>query len=132
MSQENVETIRGLYAAFAAGDIPTVLGLMDPAIVWNEAENFPYADRNPYEGPQEILTGVFMRLGAEWESFAATPVEIMDAGDRVIVFGRYTAAYKATGRSLNAQMCHDWTMKNGKATRFQGYTDTKQFADTVT
>ena len=48
MSQENVELVRAVYAAFAAGDVPAVLGAMSPEIVWHEAENFPYADRNPY------------------------------------------------------------------------------------
>jgi len=30
--------IDGLYKAFVDCDIPTVLGSMDPKIVWNEAE----------------------------------------------------------------------------------------------
>ena len=50
MSQENVALVRGLYAAFATGDVPGVLGAMSPDIVWNEAENFPYADGNPMSG----------------------------------------------------------------------------------
>src|ERR1017187_9682181 len=50
MSQANVDLIQSLYAAFARGDGPAVLASMDPAIVWNEAENFLYADRNPYVG----------------------------------------------------------------------------------
>lgn len=40
------------------GDIPAVLSDMHPAIVWNEAENFPYADGNPYISPQTVLEGV--------------------------------------------------------------------------
>jgi hypothetical protein len=46
MSQENVGLIKALYEVFGRGDVPAVLGAMDPAIVWNEAENFPYADKN--------------------------------------------------------------------------------------
>ena len=52
MSQENVEVVRGLYEAFGSGDLPMVLGQMDQDIEWREAENFIYADRNPYLGPQ--------------------------------------------------------------------------------
>ncbi len=47
MSAENVAIIRSIYGALATGDIPTVLGLLSPDVVWNEAENFPYADGNP-------------------------------------------------------------------------------------
>ena len=66
MSQENVDLVRGMYDAFAAGDVPTLLQSFDPEIVWNEAENFPYADGNPYVGPQAVVDGVFVRLGGEW------------------------------------------------------------------
>ena len=57
MSHENVQVIQGLYEAFGRGDVSTVLGRMDPSVEWNEAENFIYAGRNPYVGPQAVLEG---------------------------------------------------------------------------
>lgn len=126
MSQNNLDVIRGVYQAFAAGDIPAVLGAMDPGMEWNEAENFPYADGNPYRGPNAVLEGVFMRLGGEWDGFAATPETILDAGDVVVALGRYTGTNKATGIALNAQFAHVWWLSGGKAVRFQQYTDTAQ------
>ena len=60
-----------------------------PQIVWREAENFPYADHNPYIGPQAVLEGVLMRLGADWEGFTVVPAEWLDAGDRIVVLGAY-------------------------------------------
>jgi uncharacterized protein len=128
MSQENLDLIRAIYAAFAAGDIPGVVSRMAPDMVWNEAENFPYADGNPYEGPDAILTGVFARLGAEWDGFAAVPEEFLDAGDAVVVLGRYRGACRATGRALDAQFAHVWRVRDGAAAQFQQYTDTLQAA----
>jgi ketosteroid isomerase-like protein len=128
MSLENVDLVRSIYAAFASGDVPGVVARMAPDMVWNEAENFPYADGNPYEGPPAILTGVFARLGSEWDGFAAAPEEYLDAGDTVIVLGRYVGTYKATGRPLHAQMVHVWRLEGGRAVRFQQYTDTLQAA----
>ena len=46
MSQSNLEKIKELYQALQRGDGPAALGALDPEIVWYEAENFPYADRN--------------------------------------------------------------------------------------
>jgi ketosteroid isomerase-like protein len=126
MSQQNVDLVRGIYEAFAAGDMPGVLGRMAPDIVWNEAENFPYADGNPYCGPEAILGGVFARCGSEWDGFAAVPEEYLDAGETVVVLGRYRGTYKATGRSMDAQLAHIWRVADGKAARFQQYTDTLQ------
>ena len=127
MSQENVDVVRGIYDAFAAGDVPGILGAMSPDIVWNEAENFPYADRNPYVGPDAILQGVFARLGGEWDGFAAHVDEILDAGDTVVAIGRYRGTCRATGETVDAQMAHIWRLKGGKATAFQQLTDTRQF-----
>src|SRR6201996_4606236 len=96
MSQQNVALIRGIYDAFASGDVPGLLGAMSPDIVWNEAENFPYADSNPYVGPMAVAQGVFARCGGEWNGFAAVPEEILDAGDTVVALGHYLGSYKAT------------------------------------
>jgi len=131
MSAENVGTVRRLYEAFGKGDVPAVLGAFDKEIVWNEAENFVYSDRNPYVGPQAVLEGVLLRLVSEWHNFTVIPDAILDAGDQVVTLGTYTATYKKTGKSVKAQMVHVWTLSNGKATKFQQYTDTKQFADAL-
>ena len=131
MSQENIEVIRGLYDSFSQGDVPAVLGQMDEAIEWREAENYIYADRNPYLGPQAVLEGVFMRLGAEWEGFTVTPEEWLDAGHHVVVLGTYTGRRKETGKEVRAQFAHVWGLRGGRVVRFQQYTDTKQFAEVV-
>ncbi len=128
MSRQNLDLIRAIYDAFAAGDIPSVLARMSPDIVWNEAENFPYADGNPYRGPDAVLSGVFARLGGEWDGFAAVPEEYLDAGDAVVVLGRYRGNWPATGRAMNAQMVHVWRVKDGKVAAFQQYADTLQIA----
>ena len=128
MSKENVELVRGVYDAFATGDVPAVLGAMSPDMVWNEAENFPLADGNPYVGHDAILHGVFARLATEWDGFTADVDEILDAGDTVVALGHYLGTCKATGRSIRAQMVHVWRIAGGKIISFQQYTDTLQAA----
>jgi ketosteroid isomerase-like protein len=131
MSEANVRVVRKIYEAFAQDDVPTVLDQLDQSIEWNEAENFIYADHNPYVGPQAVLEGVFARLGSEWEGFTVTPEEFLDAGDRVVAVGTYSGMYKATGREVRAQFAHVWDVREGRVHSFQQYTDTKQFADAV-
>jgi uncharacterized protein len=126
MSEQNVALIRGIYDGFAAGDVAAVLGAMSPGIVWNEAENFPYADGNPYVGPQAIAQGVFARCIGEWDGFAVTVDEILDAGDTIVALGRYAGTYKATGEPISAQLAHVWRVEDGKAAAFQQYADTLQ------
>ena len=131
MSAENVKLVRDMYDAFAKGNVPGVLGSLDPHVQWYEAENFIYADQNPYVGPQAVLEGVFMRIVTDFDNFAVTPHEILDAGDKVVALGTYSGTNKKTGKAVRAQMAHVWSIENGKAVKFQQYTDTKQFADAV-
>jgi uncharacterized protein len=126
MSESNVTVIREIYAAFAHGDGPSALSHMDRAIVWNEAENFPYADRNPYVGPMAVAEGVFFRLATEWDNFQAIADEFLDAGDTIISLGHYRATHKQTGIAVNAQFAHVWRVRDGKVIAFQQYTDTAQ------
>lgn len=128
----NVDIITGIYTAFGTGDIDAVLAVLADDIVWMEAENFPYADNNPYVGPQAVLEGVFARVGGEWDNFSVVDIQVLDmANDMVLVTGRYQGTNKATGKSVDAQVVHHYTLKDGKAIKFQQYTDTKQFADAI-
>lgn len=124
MSVENVAVVKGIYHAFATGDVPAVVAAMSPDIEWNEAENFHYADGNPYRGPDAILGGVFARIGADWEGFSVEPEQFLDAGDTVIMTGRYTGSHNATGQAMNPQVAHFWTLADGKVVRFQQLVDT--------
>ncbi|ANP47229.1 nuclear transport factor 2 family protein [Candidatus Viadribacter manganicus] len=120
----NLDPVRALYAAFASGDMPAALATMAPDIVWNEAENYPYADRNPYVGPEAVLMGVFARIGGDWDGFSATSDELIDGGDTIISLGHYAGASKATGKKMRAQFAHVFRVKNGKINGFQQYADT--------
>ncbi len=118
----NLNSVQSVYDAFAKGDIPTVLGFLSSDINWTEAEGFPYG--GTYIGPDAVLGGVFMRLGTEWEGFAAVPEEFIDAGDTVVVLGKYSGKYKTTGKSFQANFAHVWKVRDGKAIRFVQYVDT--------
>ncbi len=123
----NVTAVRALYAAFATGDVPSVLAGLDAQVEWCEAENFPYADGNPYIGPQAVLQGVFARIGADWDGFSLKVEQVLAVeGDRVLATGRYQASRKGSGAALDAQFAHLWSLKDGKALRFQQYADTLQ------
>lgn len=124
----NRELIQSLYDAFARGDAGTVLGAFDPEIVWIEAENFLYADRNPYVGPEQVAEGVFGRIMTEWNGFTVGPETLLQDEKTVVALGRYRGTYKATGRRLDAQFVHVWTLRDGRVTNFQQYADTLQFA----
>ncbi|TAF31597.1 MAG: ketosteroid isomerase [Cytophagales bacterium] len=131
-NENNVKTIETLYAAFAVGDVPTVLAGLDEKVVWNEAEGNMYADGNPYIGPQAILNGVFARIGADYEYFNLVNIELHEMyNSQVLATLRYQAKLKNNGATYDAQVAHLWTLENEKAIGFQQYLDTKKVADAI-
>jgi uncharacterized protein len=73
-----------------------------------------------------VAAGVFARLGGEWDGFAVNLETVHDAGETVVTRGRYTGAYKQTGKPINAQFAHVWRIVGGKIVAFQQYADTAQ------
>ena len=129
---DNVSLLKNLYDAFGRGDIPAVLGVMSTDIRWYQAENNPYRPSGEaWVGPDAVMNNLFMKLGAEWDGFAVHPTSFHSAGGSVIVEARYSGTYKPTGKSMNAQVCHVWDVKDGKVTRFQQYVDTAKFQDVM-
>ena len=119
----NGEIIRGLYDAFAQGNVPAVLAAFDDDISWTEAEGFMYG--GTYIGANAVLENVFMKLGTEWEGFAAVPNKIVDGGDgNVISIGTDSGKFLATGRSVSVPFAHSWELSEGKVKKFMQYTDT--------
>ena len=82
-------------------------------------------------GPDAVLNNLFMKLGSEWDGFAVHPTSFHSAGDSIIVEARYSGTYKATGKSMDTQVCHVWDVKDGKLTRFQQYVDTAKLQDVM-
>ena len=128
----NQAVVESLYRAFAASDGAALSTLLAVDVVWVEAENGPYADRNPYLGQGAVFEGIFGRIGAAFEGFAVAPQTYVASGDKVVAMGRYTGTNRATGEALDAQFVHVFTVAGGKVTHFQQYTDTAQWMDVVT
>lgn len=128
---KNRDIVKALYDAFGRGDVPAVLGAFDPEIQWKEAENFLYADGNPYVGPQAVAEGVFQRIVSDVDNFSVLPERFADGGDTVVAEGRYRGTMKTTGTPVDAQFAHVWQLRDDKVVRFQQYTDTKQWSESA-
>jgi ketosteroid isomerase-like protein len=124
---DNVRLVRDAYDAFATGRLADVVGSFAPNIEWRLAEHHPYAPASGrWTTPDDVARGLFDRVALEWQDFRCVPTRISDAGDRVVVEGRYRARYLPTGLDEDAEFCHLWTLHDGRITSFQQYVDTAQ------
>ena len=76
-----------------------------------------------------MAEGVFQPIVSDIENLAITHKNIIDAGNSLVVEGRYTGTIRATGMPVDAQFAHLWNFRNGRVVRFWQYTDTKQWAE---
>jgi hypothetical protein len=116
-----MEVAKTAYAAFNAGDIGAILPLMSPTIEWIETAGYRYGGR--FHSPQEILRSVFAKVPEAYESFSVEIDRLIDAGDVIVMQGRYVAAGKATGKSTRAAVAHVIQVADGKIVRFDQYVD---------
>ena len=124
-STDPVSVVRGVYDAFARGDIPGFFALLAPDIVWHEAAGHPYG--GVYVGHEAIMQNVLARIGAEWNDFSAPAEQFIAQGDTVVTLGAYRGTCKATGKSLVAPFAIVWTVRDGKVRALHQHTDTELF-----
>ena len=101
--------------------------MLHPSVQWMEAESGPLAAGNPYSSPQAVGEGVFAPILQAVDDFHATPMDLVAQGRDVVAFGRYTGTLRGTGKTLDAQFVHRWSVEDGKVVAFQHYTDTAQW-----
>ncbi len=128
MSQQNVSLVRGLYEAFARGDLPAILEKMDPDIVWTVPQAPGYPLGGTRRGPQNIASDFFGMIPTYYQELAATAEHFVDDGDQVIVLGEYRGSGKASGTAFQVPVITVYGFNDGKWIRFQEYADTGTIA----
>lgn len=97
-----------------------LLPLVDPQIEVRQTTLLPWG--GTYQGYQGIMS--FANRLLEHVDSQVEPEEFVEAGEKVVALG-YTRGYvKANGKEFNVRIVHVWTLKDGKAVRFEAYIDT--------
>lgn len=126
----NLDTVKRSYAAFDRGDMDAVLEAMTDDIEWQQAQGLPHG--GTYRGVAEVRANVFDPLDRDWwSSFAAVPTEFLDAGDEVVVLGRYQGVAKGTEKRLDVPFVHVWSLRDGRAWRFRQFLDTAGWVEAL-
>lgn len=128
MSETNISVVQSLYAAYARGDIDTVLEGLAPDVDWHtvgQRADFPVF------GPRKGIPAVhdFFGTVAEHVEFSEfSPQEFYCDRDKVFVLGHYAATMKKNGRKFASDWVHIFTFRGGRVCRFREFLDTAQLA----
>ncbi len=121
--QDNRAVVQRAYEAFSRGDIPALLDLMDAGV--------QFVSPGPPELPTAGTRRGYQQVGEFFQAVDSVidiqrfePHTFVAEGDRVVVLGSETARVKATGRVIEVEWAHAFTVRDGKVTFFQEYFDT--------
>jgi ketosteroid isomerase-like protein len=116
MSQENVEIVQRLHAAWNRGGIQEALALIDPEI---EVETkLGGLNDGSYRGHR----GVFQVLEDFWSQFDDPGSDVREcnpAGEHVFTSVLFHGRGKRSGIEVEMWQWQVWTLRNGKAVRWQ-------------
>ena len=116
--QQNVETIRGLYAAFGRGDLEGILAALDAQVIWRT----PGAPDLPTSGVRRGVSAVRDFFGLLLKTFDIQdfrPGDFLSQGDKVVVLGTSREGPKGTGRLVDFRWVHVFTFRDGKIVEFE-------------
>ena len=64
-------------------------------------------------------------------AFTAVPDEFLEAGDEVVVLGRYRGDGEADGEDARRPVRPVWSLRDGKAWRFRQFLDTAGWVEAL-
>jgi ketosteroid isomerase-like protein len=121
--QDNVLLVRQAYENFKTGNLKAVLDIFSESVEWIQ----PQVERIPFSGKRtgrDQVAQFFAMMTDAQQPVRFEPQEFIAQGDRVVALGQYRWRVKATGREWESDWAHVYTIRDGKVTRFQEYTDT--------
>ncbi|HEX8854499.1 MAG TPA: nuclear transport factor 2 family protein [Thermoleophilaceae bacterium] len=128
MSQENVEFVKGLFAAASGMDKEALLSALpeliaqtcDPEIEWHEDPQRP--DARIYRGHDGVRES-FERWLDEWDEYGTEGERFIDCGDDVLAVARERGRGTRSGVTVSARIFIVVTFRDGKVLRYREFYD---------
>jgi ketosteroid isomerase-like protein len=128
MSQENVETVRGVYERWSQGDFRARVDVLDPLVLFVLRPEFP--DAGSYLGLERL--GEYMRGFLEpWTRLTMEVEEITDAGDSVVAAIVQRGVGDGSGAPTEFRYFHVWSFRGRKVIRLECVRQRAEALDSV-
>jgi uncharacterized protein len=131
-SDDPAPVVRAVYGAVESGDHTTVRDLLADDLSWRQAPSAVPAAGRELTSPDAVVDQVLATFERDWDGFTEQVEHLAALGSEVVTTGTYRGTYRATGRTLEAEFCHLWTVERGRVQAFRQFTDTGAFAEVVT
>ena len=130
MSQENVETVRSAFLAFADRGFDGLAEFLHPEINWRAMEG-ALDDVGEMRGME--ATRLYVRDWFEtFDDFTTIPEELLDAGEGCVVGVMHVSGRaKLSGITTELRYAALYTLRDGKIARIREYANRQEALDAV-
>jgi ketosteroid isomerase-like protein len=121
-----IQLIERIYAAFAQGDVASITERLTADAEFcfaGGSADVPW--HGPWRGAEQIAT-FFATMGKEVEFQTFEPLGFAAGTDTVAVRLRLRYRIRRTGRSVDEQQVHWWSLRGGKVSALTHFEDTSQ------
>jgi ketosteroid isomerase-like protein len=121
MSEHDVELVRAGFEAIARGDLSLIEEMSQPDVVMIQPPEVP--DAKTYEGPGAIRAAM-ADWPSQWENFRMDLVELIDAGDGVVVgVTRHRGRGRQSGISMDFEVFYVYRLLESRLARLEMFFD---------
>ena len=126
---KNIEIVKELYRFKKEKDYDSFKKICAPEMEWIQNKGFP--NGGIHRGAEEVIENVFNSFSNDWEEFRFQADDFIEGKRSVVVLGKYVGVSRKGHKSMSADACHVYTLRDGKVIRFRQYTDTKTIWDAL-
>jgi len=132
-AEENIATVKEIYAAFGRGDVDAILEQCIDDVDWAAEAAIEVAPWHGVKHGKAEVPSFFAGIQQAGPVTEFTPLSFAgnDDGD-VMVFLRYAFTAAATGKDVAMNLHHFWRFRDGKVTYYRGSEDTALVASAFT
>jgi uncharacterized protein len=121
VAAEEVARLRGVYDAFDRGDVDAMVELLAHDVEWCAPDSLPWGGtRHGHDGVRAFRDLLDEHVDSGW----GDPDEFLEAGDRIVVTGRFSGSARDSGRAFETPFVHVWTLSDGVPSRVAMHVDT--------
>ena len=117
MPEENVESLRPIYAEWSEGNWRPRFSVYAPDMEWGWSDEFPGLE-GVSSDPEEV-SGRLRQWLSGWDDWQCDAERFIAAGDSVVVLTRYRGRGKVSGAAVESEGAHVWRFRHGKVVRLE-------------
>jgi ketosteroid isomerase-like protein len=131
MTKKNLDIVKDFFDAVPKGDMTVARDVLGDNIEWIEPDVPGLWFAGIHRGAEAALREVVEPTFKYVDDFSIMVDEYLDAGNEIIVLGRFLGKGKETGENFAIPACFVCRVQNGKIVRFRAYHNTALWLEVI-